>query len=111
MQIFKKLVKYVVIILLLIELQPLEILAENIIGSEAVAGSAAGKLKSLSGYIKDAKTGEALIGATVLIKELKKGAATNAYGFYSVSLLPGAYNVDFSYMGYATESGNCSAYG
>ncbi|HOT14811.1 MAG TPA: TonB-dependent receptor [Bacteroidales bacterium] len=69
-------------------------------------GSAAaeGKLKSVSGYIKDASDGEALIGATVLVRELKKGAAANTYGFYSVSLLPGKYTLDFSYVGYKTET-------
>jgi outer membrane receptor for ferrienterochelin and colicin len=74
-------------------------------GAEPIEGSLASrKLKSLSGYIKDAKTGEALIGATVLIRELKKGVATNTYGFYSVSMMPGTYNVDFSYIGYTTVS-------
>lgn len=59
---------------------------------------------SVSGYVKDAKTGEALIGATVYIKELKSASVTNQYGFYSVNLIPGTYNIDFSYVGYETKS-------
>ena len=64
--------------------------------------SAESKLVSVSGYIKDAKTGESLIGATIYVRELKKALATNQYGFYSVSVLPGTYNLEFSYVGYQT---------
>ncbi len=57
---------------------------------------------SLSGYVTDAATGEALIGATVYIKELNIGTATNVYGFYSVSLDPGTYTIEYMYIGYGT---------
>ena len=33
------------------------------------------------GYVKEVSNGEALIGATVLIKELGAGNVTNVYGF------------------------------
>ena len=59
---------------------------------------------SISGYVKDAENGEALIGATVAIRELKSGTATNLYGFFSLSLKPGNYIVEFSYVGYAPVS-------
>jgi len=58
---------------------------------------------TISGYIKDAENGEALIGATVYIQELKTGAVTNPYGFYSISLQAGQYTVLYSYTGYATQ--------
>ncbi|HEX2934403.1 MAG TPA: carboxypeptidase-like regulatory domain-containing protein, partial [Bacteroidales bacterium] len=48
---------------------------------------------TLSGYIKDAENGEVLIGATVYISNLKIGAVTNLYGFYSITLAPGDYKV------------------
>ena len=54
----------------------------------------------ISGSIKDASNGEQLLGATVLVKELKTGTATNMYGFYSLSLIPGKYTLVFSYIGY-----------
>lgn len=54
----------------------------------------------LSGYIKDAATGETLIGATVYAKELRVGTITNVYGFYSLSLPSGNYNLNVSYVGY-----------
>lgn len=63
----------------------------------------AGRL-SVSGYVKDAENGEALIGATVSVKNLKTGTATNLYGFFSISLKPGDYLIEFSYIGYAAVS-------
>jgi hypothetical protein len=44
---------------------------------------------TLSGYLKDQSNGEALIGATLFIKELKTGAVTNVYGFYSITVPAG----------------------
>lgn len=61
----------------------------------------AGKLITVSGYIRDAKTGEDLIGATISIKELSnKGSGTNAYGYYSLTLPTGQYQITAQYMGY-----------
>lgn len=57
---------------------------------------------TLSGHIRDAETGEDLIGATIFVKELKTGTTTNVYGFYSLSLVPGEYTFQFSYIGYQT---------
>ncbi len=54
----------------------------------------------VSGSIKDADNGEQLLGATVYIKELKTGTASNMYGFYSVSLQQGNYTLVYSYIGY-----------
>ncbi|MEI6508538.1 MAG: TonB-dependent receptor [Bacteroidota bacterium] len=55
---------------------------------------------TLSGNIKDAKTGEDLIGASIYVEELKTGTITNTYGFYSLSLPKGNYSIIFSYTGY-----------
>ena len=54
----------------------------------------------VSGSVKDAKTGEQLLGATVYIRELKSGVATNMYGFYSLSIPAGKYTLVYSYIGY-----------
>jgi hypothetical protein len=59
---------------------------------------------TISGYIKDAANGEALIGATIYIKSLSTGATTNVYGFYSITLQSGEYEVDISYIGFATQA-------
>lgn len=60
------------------------------------------KKVTLSGYVRDAGSGEELIGATVFFKELKSGASANIYGFYSTSVLSGEYTVEFSFLGYQT---------
>ena len=59
---------------------------------------------TLSGYVRDAGTGEELIGANVAIKESGAGTITNQYGFYSITLDPGFYTVVYSYVGYNTVS-------
>jgi len=64
----------------------------------------ADQLITVSGYIRDAKTGEDLIGATVSIKELSnKGSGTNAYGYYSLTLPSGQYQLTAQYMGYEPQ--------
>lgn len=66
-------------------------------------GSFAQKKITISGTLKDARTGETLIGATIRIKELPQAAtSTNAYGFYSLSAPEGNYTLLFTYIGYET---------
>lgn len=55
---------------------------------------------TFSGYIKDKLTSEFLIGATVFFKEIGKGAVTNNYGFFSITVPPGKYETEISYLGY-----------
>lgn len=59
------------------------------------------KKVTLSGYMRDAQSGEALIAANVYIRELHLGVQTNAYGFYSVTVPQGNYTVIYTYVGYA----------
>jgi hypothetical protein len=67
--------------------------------------SFAQKKFTISGNIKDAASGEVLIGATVRIKELSQnGAASNNYGFYSLTAPEGEYTLLISYVGYVTIS-------
>lgn len=63
---------------------------------------------TISGYIKDKKNGEDLIGATVSIKETGAATSTNAYGFYSLSIPEGDYTLLVQYVGYKTFSKNIS---
>ena len=57
---------------------------------------------TLSGYVKDAKTGEALIGVSIFVEKESKGVSTNVYGYYSISLNAGQYEVKYSYVGYSS---------
>ena len=59
---------------------------------------------TLSGTVKDAKTGELMIGATVRIKELTNvGMSCNEYGFYSLTIPQGSYTLVAGIMGYAIQ--------
>lgn len=55
---------------------------------------------TLSGYIQDLDTGEPLIGASVFDTRSGKGAISNAYGFYSLTLPADSVVLRSSYVGY-----------
>lgn len=57
---------------------------------------------TISGYMRDAATGEELLYATVLVKETGQGVTTNLYGFYSLTLPKGDYTFQYSYIGMTT---------
>ena len=57
---------------------------------------------TLSGYLRDATSGEALIYATIYPEFSKTGVSSNEYGFFSITLPEGKYNLVFSYIGYQT---------
>jgi hypothetical protein len=58
---------------------------------------------TISGHIRDSKNGEGLIGATVFVKSLAVGSSTNPYGFYSLTIPKGSYELEISYLGYVTQ--------
>lgn len=55
---------------------------------------------TISGTVKDAATGELLIGASVYVKETIKGVTTNHYGFYSLTVPQGKFTLVVSFIGY-----------
>jgi outer membrane receptor protein involved in Fe transport len=58
---------------------------------------------SISGTVRDATTGEELIGVNIIVVGTTQGAATDVNGRYSIiGLRPGAYNLRVSYIGYET---------
>lgn len=60
---------------------------------------------TVSGTIKDARSGETLIGTTVRVKELvATGTSANEYGFYSMTLPAGKYTLIVQYIGYLDDS-------
>lgn len=60
---------------------------------------------TISGTIKDKKTGETMIGVTVFPLELSGvGALCNEYGFYSLTLPQGEYHIVCSYLGYESDT-------
>jgi hypothetical protein len=68
------------------------------------AAFAQGKTFTVSGNVRDGDDGEDLIGVSIAVMQAgSRGAATNAYGFYSISLPEGKYTLRFSYIGYAAR--------
>jgi hypothetical protein len=62
------------------------------------------KLYSISGYLYDSATGETLIGAAVVVTGTGSGTVTNAFGYYSISLPEGRYELSFSYLAFEKEN-------
>ena len=59
---------------------------------------------TISGTIYDDSNNETLIGVSIYFPEVNIGTTTNEYGFYSVTLPEGIYEIQLSYLGYATIS-------
>lgn len=59
---------------------------------------------TISGYVKDKDSGEAIIGATVYTSDKKTGASSNNFGFFSLKVEKGKYDVVCSNLGYTTET-------
>ncbi len=55
---------------------------------------------SINGIIKNAITGETLIGASILVKGKNSGAVSNEYGYYSLTLPQKKYVLQFSHIGF-----------
>lgn len=61
----------------------------------------------LKGRVVEAETSEPLVGATVRILGLERGAMTNLDGYYSFDNLPaGRHTIEVAYMGYTTQQVN-----
>lgn len=58
------------------------------------------RLPVVSGFVKDAKTGEVLIGATVYNVQNREGTISNLYGFFSLAMSPGEQKLVFAFLGY-----------
>jgi outer membrane cobalamin receptor len=56
---------------------------------------------TISGYVKDAATGESLIGSAVLNRKTLQGTTANVHGFYSLTLSADSITLLCSYVGYA----------
>ncbi|NJB81803.1 TonB-dependent receptor [Wenyingzhuangia aestuarii] len=55
---------------------------------------------TITGVVKDAGSGETLIGVSIIEKSSSQGTVTNEYGFYSFTLPKGEHTIDISYLGY-----------
>ncbi len=61
------------------------------------------RLATLNGTVREQQSGEVMIGAAIYIPKLQQGTTTNTYGFYSLSVPPGDFEVHYSYLGSKSE--------
>jgi hypothetical protein len=60
---------------------------------------------TVSGTVRDQRTGETLTGATIsFVEKPGLGVVTNAYGFYSITLPEGHYQMIISFSGYVPDT-------
>src|ERR1700704_351503 len=59
---------------------------------------------TISGYVRDADTGENLIGATLQESKNRYGTTTNFYGLYSLTVSSDSVLLTFSYVGYHNQT-------
>lgn len=55
---------------------------------------------TISGYVSDKKSGETLIGSSIFVSNPTRGTTSNTYGFYSLTLDAGKYNLTVRFIGY-----------
>ncbi|HVX25586.1 MAG TPA: TonB-dependent receptor [Parafilimonas sp.] len=67
------------------------------IGNKADEG--AQSKATISGYVRDAKSGEPIIGATILSQEQNSGVTTDQYGYYSLTLPKGRHVLKIMSLG------------
>ena len=58
----------------------------------------------LKGHVYDSETGEELTGTNIYLENTNFGSTTNTTGYFQLdNLLPGAYTIKVSYLGYITH--------
>jgi len=62
------------------------------------------KFKNISGYIKDAQSGEALFGAHIFDPNTNQGVYSNNYGFFSIGADVNTVELTVSFLGYSSKS-------
>ena len=61
------------------------------------------KKNTISGYITDKSNGESIVGANIYCAALDLGVTSNTYGFYSLTLPQGIYDISFTFIGYQNQ--------
>ena len=59
---------------------------------------------TINGYVRDSLTGETIIGASITVNSIAKTVATNQYGYYSITLDEGEYELTASHVTYFAHS-------
>ena len=68
-----------------------------------LSSSAIAQKYTISGYITDGTNGESILGANIVADSLRLGTSSNNYGFYSLTLPEGKYNIIYTFIGYSPQ--------
>ena len=58
---------------------------------------------TINGYVRDSASGESVIGATISINNLSQAVTTNQYGYYSITLDSGSYELTASHVSFQSK--------
>jgi hypothetical protein len=72
---------------------------ENKIYEVGIKNPSATGTATIAGYVKDSKTGEPIAGAILYVPDVKTGANTDQFGFYSLTLPKGKHIITVRYIG------------
>ena len=61
---------------------------------------------TLSGYVLDKQSNELIIGSSVIVEGLNIGTITNSYGFFSITIEEGNYNIRIQNLGFKDNTQN-----
>jgi len=89
-------------VVILVAFIPLVVFSQNKTG--AASNRSDNYRVTLNGYVRDSLSGELIIGATITINGQGKGVTTNQYGFYSITLDSGTYNISISHVSYVQKT-------
>jgi hypothetical protein len=62
------------------------------------------KTATITGYVRNEKTGEPLVGATLVVDKLKTGVVADVNGFFSFTIVKGRYSLRVRSIGMKAES-------
>lgn len=84
-------------------LQGLEIIRYKLVNERIIVTKYEPIKFTFNGILKDAETGEYLIGANIHIEGTNLGTTTNGYGYYSLTMPEGTYEITVSHIGYTSH--------
>lgn len=85
-----------------------ELAPDPIVKKEKLATDKKITKRTISGYVMADQSNETLIGASIYVSSADQGTITNEYGFYSITLPEGEYEITYSYIGFQSEVINVS---
>lgn len=86
------------------KMEGLRLLTFNLSGDQLIVSPYKRKSYSINGTLRDLDTGEDIIGASIQLMGTNNGTHTNGYGYFSITLLEGTYQVQVSHIGYETQT-------